>query len=175
VAPPSDQHEYRPGPIVPGREVAASPADTIEVILRPDWVAPSVVRDRLTNWLRSNRWPPGNRDDLVLAVSEAVTNSVEHGYAVSPDTVSPDGAIEVGARILTTPDGARTAEVIVVDHGRWRPPGTTGQSSRGHGLEIMRACVRDLSLETTADGTTIRLTSRSVPPPAWNGEAPRKR
>jgi anti-sigma regulatory factor (Ser/Thr protein kinase) len=170
VAPPSDQHEYPTGRIVPGREVAASASDTLEVNLRPDWVAPSIVRDRLVTWLRSNRWPPAHRDDLVLAVSEAVTNSVEHGYALSPNAVNPDavnldGTIEVAARIVTASDGARSAEFIIRDRGGWRPS-STGVSSRGHGMVIMRACVHELSLEASAAGTTIRLTSRPVPPPA---------
>jgi hypothetical protein len=36
-------------------------------------------------WLAALRWPPGQNDDLVLAVNEAVSNSVEHGRALHRD------------------------------------------------------------------------------------------
>ncbi|MBC8091620.1 MAG: ATP-binding protein, partial [Pseudonocardia sp.] len=43
--------------------------------------AASIVRERLRHWLDGLGWPEPELDDVVLAVHEAVSNSVEHGYA----------------------------------------------------------------------------------------------
>src|SRR3954471_9852136 len=81
VPPPSDQDER---PVRPGRSVdPATVADVeLHLVLGATWVAPSIARERVEEWLRAQQWPPAQADELVLAVSEAVSNSVEHGYRV---------------------------------------------------------------------------------------------
>ena len=46
--------------------------------------AAAEVRALLGAWLTTHGWPPAAQEDLVLAVNEAVSNSVEHGYGVQP-------------------------------------------------------------------------------------------
>lgn len=164
MAPPSDQHEHsarRSGS--PGKGAApAAPPHTLQFTLRPSWVAPSIARERVEAWLRAHRWPGASRDDLVLAVNEAVSNSVEHGYGVPPNELDPPGSVAVHADICISRYGTRQAEITIRDGGRWRPP-SSDASTRGHGLLVMRACVDQLSVNGTAAGTTVIMTSRPVP------------
>ncbi|MDY7101522.1 MAG: SpoIIE family protein phosphatase [Actinomycetota bacterium] len=79
---------------------------------------------------------------LLVAVSEAVTNAVEHRRT--------DGdVIAVSAQV----DGARI-EITVSDQGVWRPP--VPQATRGFGLSIMRA-LTDVTVDPTPRGTTVTM------------------
>lgn len=114
------------------------PADAREV-------AP--VRHRLRHWLRDGGFGEDEASDFVLAVSEAINNSVEHAY---PGPVRGD--VEVRAR--SEEDG--TVHVEVADQGRWRvpPPALT---LRGRGLLLMRESVDEVEIDRTVRGTTVRL------------------
>jgi serine/threonine-protein kinase RsbW len=117
----------------------------------PREVAP--VRHRLREWLQAGGFTEEEAIDLVLAVSEAVNNSVEHAY---PGPAR--GIIEVRARIGD--DGA--VHVDITDHGQWRvpPPALT---TRGRGLLLMRESVDEVEIHRSANGTTVRLTRARVP------------
>lgn len=120
----------------------------------PREVAP--VRHRLREWLQGSGFTEDEATDLVLAVSEAVNNSVEHAY---PGPAR--GTVEVSAHIGD--DGA--VHVDVTDHGQWRvpPPALT---TRGRGLLLMRESVDEVEIDRSANGTTVRLTRARVPVPA---------
>jgi anti-sigma regulatory factor (Ser/Thr protein kinase) len=169
--PPASDRDKRPRP---GDLSAAEAANTfgsarLELVLPAEWVSPSVARDRVRRWLGEHRWSPAHTDDLVLAVSEAVSNSIEHGYGVRPERANqatlPDhpGTVEVHARITTETGGVRRAEFTIRDNGSWTD--STGGYSRGHGLVIMRACVDEFKIGGTATGTTVVLRSRPMLPP----------
>lgn len=114
------------------------PADAREV-------AP--VRHQLREWLQDSGFGEDEASDLVLAVSEAVNNSVEHAYPAPAH-----GTVEVRAQI--TKDG--TVDIDVTDHGQWRipPPALT---MRGRGLLLMRESVDEVVIDRSARGTTVRL------------------
>src|SRR5689334_24975487 len=83
VMAPSDQDEQSmaAGPrALPGAGGTTAPA--LSFVLAPTWASASIARERTESWLRTLHWPQGPAEDLVLAVSEAVSNSVEHGYLV---------------------------------------------------------------------------------------------
>ncbi|WP_177221257.1 ATP-binding protein [Lentzea xinjiangensis] len=105
------------------------------------------LRDRLREWLQDSGFGDDEASDLVLAVSEAVNNSVEHAY---PGPAR--GTVEVRAH--AAPDGS--VQVDVTDHGRWRvpPPALT---MRGRGLLLMRESVDEVEIDRSANGTTVRL------------------
>ncbi|ANZ38913.1 hypothetical protein BBK82_25410 [Lentzea guizhouensis] len=105
------------------------------------------VRRHLREWLQGSGFTEDESDDLVLAVSEAVNNSVEHAY---PGPAR--GTVEVRAQVGR--DGG--VVVDVVDHGQWRvpPPALT---TRGRGLLLMRESVDDVEIRRSANGTTVRL------------------
>jgi serine/threonine-protein kinase RsbW len=136
-----------------------------ELVLAADWITPSVARDRVRSWLRTHHWSPAHTDDLVLAVNEAVSNSIEHGYGLVPDMATPlddRSTVEVHARLDTDPDGTRRVEFTIRDRGRWLEP-TGGPSTRGHGVRIMRACVENVRIDHGPAGTTVVLHSWPLP------------
>lgn len=142
----------------------ADVAQTLDLVLAADWISPSVARDQVRNWLRANRWSPANTDDLVLAINEAVSNSIEHGYRVGPDDPPSQDTVEISGRIVRAPDGSRHAELSVRDSGVWLPPAEESvPTTRGQGIRLMRACVEHLTIDGDDDGTTVTLHSRPVP------------
>lgn len=120
-------------------------------------VSASLARDRLRRWLQALRWPSGQLGDVLLAVSEAVSNSIEHAYRYGLP-----GLVEIEGRVLIEPANTRRVELTVRDHGRWRtaPP---HDESRHRGIPLMRACMDRVSIDTTDHGTRITLRSRAVP------------
>jgi anti-sigma regulatory factor (Ser/Thr protein kinase) len=138
----------------------------LRMTLRGELTAPSLARERLSHWLAAHRWPSGQHDDVVLAVSEAVSNSVEHGYGVDDGVgLQSGGPVEVHGIVVAEPDGRRHAVLTVADRGSWLPPSEI-RGNRRHGLPLMQACVETLTVTGTEHGTTVVLRSRTVPPPA---------
>ena len=130
--------------------------DVVCMVLAADPVSPSLVRQRFRRWLGAMEWPERDGDDIVMAVSEAVCNAVEHAYP--PDS---DGEIRVAARKFDDAQGGRRIVVAVEDDGRWRPfPPATRH--RGHGLLMMHACMDVVDLCRDQPGTTVVMTSVGV-------------
>jgi serine/threonine-protein kinase RsbW len=166
--PPSEQDELSGGTrwSLPDR-AARSVADELHFELAPELVAPSIARDRFERWLRDVAWPSAQGEDLVLALSEAVSNSIEHGYRIRVGQAPPGlgaATVEVHARILLESGGRRRIALTVRDHGRWRRPVGPARF-RGHGLSIIRACADEFSIDGSDAGTTLRLLTRAAPPP----------
>jgi len=91
--------------------------------------------------------------DVKLAMSEAVTNAIQHGSS------SPDDPI----RILVLAEG--TALVFeVLDTGRFVPRVTRrGElSESGRGLEFMRVLMDEVDLRAGDGGTLMRFAKRRV-------------
>jgi anti-sigma regulatory factor (Ser/Thr protein kinase) len=149
------------------RDAAQPRPDTaLHLAVPADWISPSVVRSHLRSWLGDLRWPPRRIDELVLAVSEMVSNSIEHGYGRAVDHPTPaHDQVEVEGRITVDDAGSR-AVVTVTDHGTWRIP-DTGPSSRGRGTLLARACTDELTTRHGPEGTVVVMRSRPVSlPPA---------
>lgn len=169
MSPPSDQ-DNRPRRADAARaDTPTAPPATMEAVLAAEWVAPSIARDRVRRWLTAHRWSRAHREDLVLAISEAVSNSVEHGYGISADDttrfpLSPPGTIELHGQVITHADGVRHVEFTIRDHGRWIPPAMLC-GNRGHGMAIMSACADKVTIDHTPVGTTVVVRSRPLPRP----------
>jgi serine/threonine-protein kinase RsbW len=103
------------------------------------------MRHALSNWLEGMGLDEQQTHDVVLAVSEAAANSVEHGYHF--DT-GGDVRVEAWAT-----DGSLHVEVH--DTGVWRVPAE--RSERGRGRAIMEALMRDVGFETENGGTVVRM------------------
>ena len=138
-------------------------APTLDLVLTADWISPSLARDRVRAWLRANGWSPAQTDDLVLAVNEAISNSIEHGYLIGPGDPGRDETVEIHAAIHRAPDGSRRVGFTVRDSGTWLPQEEDGHSTRGQGLRLMRACVEHLTIDTGVAGTTVTMHSLPVP------------
>jgi anti-sigma regulatory factor (Ser/Thr protein kinase) len=135
-----------PGPAVPAR--------------RSEWRLQNVesslpsLRRELSAALSTSPLSADETYDLVLSVSEAASNAVEH--AQDPRQPFFDVVAEVDDSTVT---------VTVTDHGRWLPP--TVSAFRGRGLEMMHM-LADTTVTTGADGTTVTIRSHS----AADAEAP---
>jgi serine/threonine-protein kinase RsbW len=129
-----------------GIDARPRPVDTlrIEVPATADRLAQ--IRRRLLAWIAPLGVPDAVVADIVLAVNEACTNSVEHAY---PDT---HGLIKVEA---TAQDGRIV--ICVIDRGSWRTPSNL-PTTRGRGLPIIEAISDGVKLSRTSSGTTVRIT-----------------
>lgn len=119
-----------------------------------DPVQLTFFRFGLGRWLHGLQWPAAERNDVVLAVSEACTNSVQHAYVVNDEA----GDVEVTARLVLGPDGRRVV-IRVRDWGRWR----SESADAGRGLVLIRACMEHVRVRRDERGTSVLMTSRPVP------------
>jgi anti-sigma regulatory factor (Ser/Thr protein kinase) len=101
------------------------------------------VRRAFGRWLRALGVDPADAEDLVLALSEACTNSIKHAYGPG------GGIVEVDAQMHD-----EFVEVEVRDFGHWRPKRGVGG---GLGLGIMEASIGELRIERREDGTSVRM------------------
>lgn len=114
------------------------------------------LRAGIDQWLTGLEWPEDDRDDVVLAVSEAFENAAAHAYP--PGT---SGVVDVFGRVQAV-GSMRRVILRVADRGRWRPP-LPDPGYRGRGLGVMRECMGQTRIDYTPVGTTVKLTSSSVP------------
>jgi serine/threonine-protein kinase RsbW len=131
----------------------------LRLALPADPVAPSVARHRLRRWLAGLAWPAVELEDIVLAVSEAVSNATEYAYLQRPP-----GLIDVHGEVETTPGGPRRIVVVVRDHGRWRCPPIDDENRR-RGVPLMRACMDTVTIGSPDDGgegTCVALRSKAI-------------
>ena len=109
----------------------------------PRQLAP--LRAKVRPWLTPFTLTGDAEDDLVLAVSEAASNSIEHAYT-SP---TPDDTVE-----LTFWTDPRAICIEIVDHGRWRAP-PDQPTGRGRGIEIMQRLVAFVLIHHDHRGTRV--------------------
>ncbi|MQY29525.1 ATP-binding protein [Nocardia aurantia] len=106
------------------------------------------LRRALRQWLTQAGLNAERTADMVLAVTEACTNAVEHAYGPEP------GTIRVDADLL-----GDELRIVIVDGGHWKTTSDSADNLRGRGLAIMRAVVPDTSISTSPAGTTVELRS----------------
>jgi PAS domain S-box-containing protein len=120
------------------------PVEDGELLLRVPAEPESLqqVRRRLRRWLETADAADDVRDDVVVATSEAVSNSIRHAYGPSSAWVEIEAALSDDE-----------VEVVVRDRGRWRPPRGEG----GRGIDLMRACMASVEIEQGREGTVVRM------------------
>jgi serine/threonine-protein kinase RsbW len=111
----------------------------------PDQLAS--LRAEVRRWLTPLPFTDDAEDDLVLAVNEAASNSVEHAYT------SPVAGDTVELTFWTEP---RAICVEVVDHGFWRVP-SDQSSGRGRGIQMMQRLVAFVLIHHDNRGTRVLL------------------
>jgi anti-sigma regulatory factor (Ser/Thr protein kinase) len=124
---------------------------------------PGEVRRQLRRWLEVLGCPREHAEDLLLAVDEAVSNSIEHAYPypISAQTHRDGPGVELCASDTTATDGAHRVVVSVTDRGRWKTRAVS-PSSRGRGLQMMHALTESLDVTATGSGTRVKMISRAV-------------
>ena len=88
------------------------------------------------------------RYEVRLAVSEAVTNAIQHGSR------SPDDPIRI---LASEESGALVLEVLDTGHFVPRVVRRGDLPEGGRGLEFMRVMMDDVDVQPGSDGTRLRL------------------
>lgn len=106
------------------------------------------IRAEVRGWLASlGSLTAAAVDDIVLVVSEAAGNAVQHAYAGD----RPVRTVDV---TFWTEPGALCIEVV--DHGRWRPPAPEHPDG-GRGIVLMRSLVDAVVIRCGPLGTRVLL------------------
>ncbi len=108
--------------------------------------AVSALRQLTRTWTVGSAVHPDIAEDMVLAIDEAVTNSVEHAYP------GRSGAVHLQ---LTRHECGEIA-VTVEDDGTWRPP-PADAGFRGRGLQLIDALADRALVTHTPRGTTVTM------------------
>jgi anti-sigma regulatory factor (Ser/Thr protein kinase) len=102
------------------------------------------LRARLRTWLKLRGLAEDERDDAILAISEACNNAIEHAYHLEP------GVIHL---LLEHREG--TLAMRIEDRGGWHP--TAPSFERGRGIPLMRAVMDMTTIEHDEHGTSVTL------------------
>ena len=102
------------------------------------------LRRRLRTWLELRGLAEDERDDAILAISEACNNAIEHAYHSEP------GFIHL---LLEHREG--TLAMRIEDRGGWHP--TAPSFERGRGIPLMRAVMDMTTIEHDERGTCVTL------------------
>ena len=103
----------------------------------------ALLRADMRGWLAGHGVDAECLNAALLACSEAVANSIEHGYSDDPF-----GVVDVSATI-----SAGTVEIRVSDKGRWRGPGN--DVARGRGLQLIYEAMDEVAFDRAGEGTTV--------------------
>jgi anti-sigma regulatory factor (Ser/Thr protein kinase) len=130
----------RPTPVSQGRLELRLPAEPPVL---------SSLRRTLRQWLEELGGGEAAVYDVLVAVTEAAANAIEHAYGPA------DATFDVEAESL--PGGE--VSVVVRDQGRWRPP--RGRN-RGRGTVLMQELMDHFEVTTSEGGTEVRMRRRLV-------------
>jgi anti-sigma regulatory factor (Ser/Thr protein kinase) len=139
-----------------------------------------VVRHAVARWLEGAHWPEDGVEDITLAVTEAVTNVIEHAYLDhDPGAIhlyawiTPMADTPVEPPVLSAsppparraPTQGRKAIIVVSDHGRWDPQRRTVDLNghRGRGIALMTALMAAIHIQRSSNGTAVVLVSPVSP------------
>jgi anti-sigma regulatory factor (Ser/Thr protein kinase) len=104
-----------------------------------------LLRAHLRLWLTRHGTAEDEVLDILLAANEAFNNALLHSRHPQSIAVQVDASISRGV-----------VEIVVRDHGRWRES-DRGTEGAGLGLKLMHALMDTVDLDTTREGTTVRL------------------
>ncbi|MGV0850747.1 SpoIIE family protein phosphatase [Mycolicibacterium phlei] len=120
----------------------------IEIPADAEQLAPT--RKALRTWLTQAGVGPVQTMDVLVAVGEALANSIEHGHRDGRG-----GTVTLRATVL-----ADRLDVTVVDTGVWKPVHFDPAAHRGRGIALMRALMSDVSIDPGDGGTTTTMSAR---------------
>lgn len=118
----------------------------VEVEVRAEPQQLPWLRDRLERWLRHTARPRDDIERALLALNEAVTNSMVHAYRDRPA-----GPLRVA--------GQHRGDAVVLkvaDNGSWKPA-RPGEGLGGRGVLMMQECVDRVYIDHTSTGTLVTL------------------
>ena len=106
------------------------------------------LRSTLREWVMQNGGSRVEADEVSLAVSEAATNTIEHAYHHEEREIVVTGSQDDGV-----------IELRVRDFGDWREP----RQRAGRGLDLARALMDAVDVDSTPEGTEVRIRRRLGP------------
>lgn len=104
-------------------------------------------RHALRDWLDEAGAGADEALDVLIAVGEALANAIEHGHRDNPEGTVHLHAVVVAERVYVT----------ITDTGSWKTPQAVPARHRGRGLELMRALMQDVTIESRPAGTTVQM------------------
>jgi anti-sigma regulatory factor (Ser/Thr protein kinase) len=110
------------------------------------------IRRQLAGWLEPIGVSSSLVSDVVLVVNEACTNCIEHAYR----------GIEAGPMCVEANLVHGQIVVDISDNGVWQPP-PSQPGTRGRGVAIMRAVSAEVDVQTSTEGTTVRMKFDATP------------
>jgi len=128
---------FRPVPLAAGALHFRVPAE-------PRSLAP--LRHAMRRWLREIGAGQKESYEILVACGEACANAVQHPYGARTGSIDVDLNAEEGV-----------VDITVRDQGSWRsrPP-----AGGGHGLHLMRGLMDSVEVDSTPDGTVVRMRRR---------------
>ncbi|MEA2421793.1 MAG: hypothetical protein QOF55_892 [Thermoleophilaceae bacterium] len=102
------------------------------------------LRRTLRQWLEALGAGEAETYDMLVAVTEAAANAVEHAYGPGDATFDVDAEAGEGGEVT----------LVVRDQGRWRPP---RGHNRGRGTLLMQELMDDFEVTTSEQGTEVRM------------------
>jgi anti-anti-sigma factor len=139
--------------------------DDLSGVLPPDPDRLAEIRRRVRTWSAGAGLSEVVREDLLLALGEALANAVEHAYAYTPNG---DRSGECEFLVRREPDGS--VHVRVTDGGVWRPP-PQDKGHRGRGLELIAALAVDVEVGPAPGPGTGTVVSFRLPPVSERAQA----
>ncbi|CAN5744843.1 hypothetical protein BH18ACT6_BH18ACT6_20940 [soil metagenome] len=104
-----------------------------------------LARHRLDRWLEDQGVEDPDREDFLLALSEAIGNAVLHGNHNDPE------------HLVTIEAGLDRNMIVgsVRDRGGWSDEWNAAEKPRGLGFRLMRGLADDVELRSTSDLTRV--------------------
>ncbi len=113
------------------------------------------LRRELRSWLEHRDIESEAIQCIILAVSEAAANAVEHAYdSDGVGVVTVTASLDFHARLHAT----------VRDQGTWREP--LVDSQRGRGITIINSLMDEVTISTDSDATVVLMTRSTAQPVA---------
>ena len=136
-----EQHPPDHSPISRSPHDQGGTATELSLMVPPTTRAPSIARDALRRWLASSPFPPGAVADLLLVLSELVTNAVVHAMT------------EAHVRVTVNENWLR----LEVHDRSSGPPRLRngGDTPGGYGLQLVATIADDWGWSTTPTGKVV--------------------
>jgi anti-sigma regulatory factor (Ser/Thr protein kinase) len=107
----------------------------------------SPLRRTLRHWLEELGAGEDVAYDVLVAVTEAAANAIEHAY----------GPVDATFEFEATAEPPGEVTLVIRDHGRWRPP---RGHNRGRGTLLMQEMMDHFEVATSEHGTEVRMRRR---------------
>jgi len=127
---------------------AAVAIDNARLHARVSELAPT--RAALRGWLGKAGVGTTQVQDILVAVGEALANSIEHGHRGGAEGT-------VTLRVIVLVD---QVQLTVVDTGSWKVPAPDPKARRGRGVTLMRGLMHHVAIHPGVTGTTVHLHAR---------------